>query len=133
MSFIASKRKPGKRRGPILLKQPAAIKTSKKDLLMKRKSKPKKIAQSVFEQLGFSGEESRAATIKADMLADILKIVSQREYSQADVARIWGKPHSRANEILRGKLHLVSVETIIDLLDKLGADVKVSVHMRNAS
>lgn len=101
---------------------------------MKRKTKAQKAEQqNVFEQLGFSGEESRTATIKADMLADILNIVSKREYSQADVARIWGKPHSRANEILRGKLHLVSVETMIDLLDKLGADVKVSVHMRNAS
>jgi len=133
MSSIASRKKPRKLRDSMSRKQPAVIRASKKASQMQRKTKAHKPeAKNVFEQLGFSPEESRVATIKADMLANILKIVGKHEYSQADVARIWGKPHARANEILRGKLHLVSVETMIDLLDRLGADVKVSIRMRDA-
>ena len=90
---------------------------------MKRKNEP----ASVFDQLGFSPEESRKAQLKVKLLGSILDIYRAKGYTQADVAALWKKPQPRVSEILTGKLHLVRIGTMIDLLESLGADIDVTV------
>ena len=131
MSSIASKRKPKKLRTTTSKKPQPGIKRSS-TALAKKKTASRKVPKSVFEQLGFSHEESLVAILKVDLLAEILEIYRAKNYTKGEVARIWGKPHSRVSEVLSGKLHLVSVETLIGLLEKLGAVVKVSVEMKEA-
>jgi len=91
---------------------------------VKRKNKE---PPSVFDQLGFSPEESRKAQLKVKLLGSILDIYRAKGYTQADVAALWKKPQPRVSEILTGKLHLVRVGTLIDLLESLGADIDVRV------
>jgi predicted XRE-type DNA-binding protein len=85
-------------------------------------------AANVFEQLGFSPEQSAREVIKADLYVAILKLVRERGLSPGDVGAILGKPHSRVSELLNGKLNLMSIDTLVEYLDKLGAVVKVSVR-----
>jgi predicted XRE-type DNA-binding protein len=87
---------------------------------------------NVFAQLGFSPEESQVAMLKVELLAKILEIYRSSNHTKTDIARIWGKPHSRVSEILSGKLHLVGVETLIGLLEKMGAVVRITVEMKAA-
>ena len=74
----------------------------------------------MFDQLGFSPEESRKAQLKVKLLGSILDIYRSKGYTQAEVAALWNKPPSRVSEILTGKLHLVRIGTLIDLLESLG-------------
>jgi len=78
----------------------------------------------VFDQLGFSPEESRKAQLKVKLLGSILDIYRSKGYTQAEVAALWNKPQSRVSEILTGKLHLVRIGTLIDLLESPGADIR---------
>ena len=82
----------------------------------------------MFDQLGFSPEESRKAQLKVKLLGSILDIYRSKGYTQAEVAALWNKPPSRVSEILTGKLHLVRIGTLIDLLESLG-DLGVG-HLR---
>ena len=81
----------------------------------------------MFDQLGFSAEESRKAQLKVKLLGNILDIYRAKGYTQADVAALWKKPQPRVSEILTGKLYLVRIGTLIDLLESLGADIDVTV------
>ena len=82
----------------------------------------------MFDQLGFSPEESRKAQLKVKLLGSILDIYRSKGYTQSEVAALWNKPQSRVSEILTGKLHLVRIGTLIDLLESLG-DLGVG-HLR---
>ncbi len=124
MSSTVSKRKAARRQSPTSKKRPLVTKLSNKRSTVKGKSKE---PASVFDQLGFSPKESRKAQLKVKLLGSILDIYRSKGYTQVEVAALWNKPQSRVSEILTGKLHLVRIGTLIDLLESLGADIDVMV------
>lgn len=82
---------------------------------------------NVFADLGFSASESLVLSVKADLYTAILNIVRTRGLTQSQLAKLWGKPQPRVSEILTGKLNLVSIDTLIGLVEALGAKVSVDI------
>ena len=82
---------------------------------------------NVFEDLGFGPAESSVLSLKADLHAAILRVVRERKLTQAQLAVKWDKPQPRVSEILTGKLHLVSIDTMISLLGAIGVTVEIVV------
>ena len=93
------------------------------------KTKP---VSNVFEDIGFSPEESRVETLKAELYVQILRTVRERGLSQKELCRRWGKPQSRVSEVLNGKLNLVSIDTLVTYLTQLDATVRLTVDLCEA-
>ena len=68
--------------------------------------------------------------INADLLGEIRQLIADHGLSQIKVAKLWEQSQPRVSEIMRGRLSSVSIDKLIDYLDRLGADVKISVHKR---
>lgn len=90
---------------------------------MKKAKNKRTPSGNIFEDLGFSPEESRVLTLKAQLAALILRIVRQRQLTQKELGKIWGVPQPRVSEIISGKLSLVSIERLIEFLGVLGVEV----------
>lgn len=89
-----------------------------------KKSKPKhSMSGNVFRDIGFSPEESRVLTLKAQLAALIVQVVRERQLRQRELVKIWGVPQPRVSEVLTGKLSLVSIERLIEFLGVLGVDI----------
>ena len=96
---------------------------------MRPKSKLKLTPSSgnVFRDLGFSEEEAEHLVIRADLLIQIQKVVTARRLKQAQLAKLLQVSQPRISDLLRGRVHLFSIETLIDMLGRLGVQVRLVV------
>ncbi len=94
---------------------------------MPAKSKLKVTTSSgnVFRDRGFSAQEAEHLVIRADLLIQIQKVVTARRLKQAQLAKLLQVSQPRVSNLLRGRLHLFSIETLIDMLGRLGVEVRV--------
>lgn len=82
---------------------------------------------NVFRDLGFSEQESEHLILRADLLIQIQKVVTARRLTQAQLAKLLHVTQPRVSDLLRGRLHLFSIETLIDMLGRLGVQVRLVV------
>jgi predicted XRE-type DNA-binding protein len=78
---------------------------------------------NVFRDLGFPAQEADHLAIRADLLIQIQKVVTARRLTQARLAEVLHVSQPRVSDLLRGRLHLFSIETLIDMLGRLGLRV----------
>src|SRR3954471_23830730 len=93
----------------------------------KRKLKVTSSSGNVFRDLGFSKREAEHLIVRADLLIKIQKVVTARRLKQAQLAKLLQVSQPRVSDLLRGRLHLFSIETLIDMLARLGVQVRVVV------
>lgn len=93
---------------------------------MARRNKVKVTPSSgnVFLDLGFSEQEAEHL-VRADLLIQFLKIVTARHLTQAQLAKLLHVSQPRVSDLLRGRLHLFSLETLIDMLGRLEVQVRL--------
>jgi predicted XRE-type DNA-binding protein len=90
---------------------------------MKKPKSRRATSGNVFEELGFSPEESRVLTLKAQLAGLIARVTRERQLTQKELGKIWGVPQPRVSEVLTGKLAVVSIERLIEFLGVLGVEV----------
>jgi predicted XRE-type DNA-binding protein len=83
---------------------------------------------NVFRDLGFPREDAEHLLIRAHLLVQLQKAIASRGLKQAAAAKIFRVSQPRVSDLLRGRLHLFSTDTIIDMLIRLGARVRFVVE-----
>ena len=83
--------------------------------------------ESVFTQIGFSEEESKLLDRKTMLLAEITKIIRKRGYTQKQLSEILEQPQPRISELFNCKIQHISIEKLIDYLERLGAKVSLQI------
>jgi predicted XRE-type DNA-binding protein len=82
---------------------------------------------NVFRDLGFPREEAEHLIIRADLLLQLQKTIAGRGLKQSDIAKILRVSQPRISDLLRGRLHLFSTDTVIEMLIRLGVRVRFVV------
>jgi len=80
---------------------------------------------NVFRDVGFSRKEAEHLKVRADLLIDVNRAIARRGLTQAAAAKILGVHPPRVSDLMRGKIELFSIETLIDMLARLGLSVKI--------
>ena len=93
----------------------------------KNKVKATPSSGNVFRDLGFSPREAQHLVIRADLLIQIQKVVAARGLTQVQTAKLLRVSQPRVSDLLRGRLHLFSIEALIDFLGRLGVEVRFVV------
>lgn len=91
-----------------------------------------KKTKSVFYDLGFSKSESLALIFKADLYEKIIDVVRTRKISPRDLEKILNVPQPRVSELLNGKLSSVSIEKLLNYLEKLGVVASIAFKQSRA-
>jgi predicted XRE-type DNA-binding protein len=84
-------------------------------------------ASQTFCDLGFEKGEAQALAVKAHLLIAFHAAARLRCTTQAALSNLLGVTQPRVNSLLRGRLDLVSIDTLIEVLVKLEAVVAVEV------
>ena len=95
--------------------------------MVKTMKKSKTRATSVFEQIGFSRQESADLMRKSHLLDEVQSIVRSKGLSQKELTQLTGLGQSHVSELLGGRLSRFSIEKLISILEKLGATVEIKV------
>jgi len=85
---------------------------------------------NVFRDLGFSGEEAEYLKVRADLMLNLQKVITARRLKQTDVAQLLGVTQPRISDLMRGRINLFSIDTLIDMLARLGVRTTLVLQLR---
>ena len=85
---------------------------------------------NVFDDLGFSPEEALSLKIRTDCHSALMALVERHHYTQRDLQKILDQPQPRISELLNGKISTLSIEKLLEYLERLGAKPQLTVKTR---
>jgi predicted XRE-type DNA-binding protein len=85
---------------------------------------------NVFRDLGFSEADAENLRVRADLMISLSKLIERRGLTQAQAAKLLGVTQPRVSALLRGKIQLFSVDSLMAMLGRGGARVLVTVKLR---
>ena len=88
---------------------------------------------NVFRDLGFRREEAEHLLVRADLMIQVQKLIASRSLKQRAAAKLLGVTQPRVSDLLRGRIDLFSTDALIDMLARLGAQVRFTVKVRAAA
>ncbi len=80
---------------------------------------------NVFRDLGFSPEEAAVLQMRADLMAELRKVIKAKKLTQAKAAKLLGVSQSRVSDLVTGKWEKFSLEMLITLATRAGLHVTV--------
>ena len=83
--------------------------------------------KSVFDDLEFDENEAKNLKIRAMLMREIESEIKKKDLTQVEAAEILEISQPRLNNLLKGKIHLFTVDALINLLDKLGRHVTLTI------
>src|SRR5258708_7193145 len=86
---------------------PGSNKTRRRNMKARRNS----TARNVFEDLGFAPPQAMNLQLRATMMDIIIAEIENRGLTQARAAKVLGITQPRVSDLMRGKLHLFSIDT----------------------
>ena len=85
---------------------------------------------NVFRDLGFSANEAENLRVRSDLIIQLSKLLEERGLTQAQAAKLLGVTQPRVSDLIRGKIQLFSVDSLIEMLGQAGAQVSFVVKQR---
>ena len=85
---------------------------------------------NAFEATGFSPVEAEHLRIRADLMLEVERIIEGRGLTQAEAAKLLHVTQPRISDLMRGKIERFSIDTLVEMLSRAGADVTVKVRRR---
>jgi predicted XRE-type DNA-binding protein len=80
---------------------------------------------NVFVDLGFDPEEAAHLEIRSSLMFSIRKLIQDQGLTQAKAARLLGVTQPRISDLVRGRIDLFSIDSLVDMLARAGIKVAV--------
>jgi predicted XRE-type DNA-binding protein len=87
---------------------------------------------NVFQQLGFTAEESIALKMRAELHSQIVETIKKGNYTQVQLAEMFDTDQPRISNLMRGKIALFNLETLVTYADILGMKPQLKTAKRPA-
>ena len=82
---------------------------------------------NIFRDLGFKAEEAENLKLRAMLMVELEKHIREKGLTQKKAAERLGVTQPRISDLMRGKIDLFSVDTLITMLTHAGLRVDVKV------
>jgi predicted XRE-type DNA-binding protein len=90
---------------------------------------------NVFTDLGFSDDESEHLRLRSTLMIEVRKLIEERKLTQAEAAKLLGVTQPRISNLVRGRIDLFSIDTLVGMLARAGIhlDVVLSTVRKGAA
>jgi predicted XRE-type DNA-binding protein len=85
---------------------------------------------NVFADLGFPPEEAAHLLIRTDLMIQLSELIAERGLTQKAAAKALGVTQPRVSALVRGRVELFSIDTLVEMLARLGIAVTVKTKRR---
>jgi len=82
---------------------------------------------NVFRDLGFAPEEAEHLRLRSLLMIQVRKVIEAQGLTQKQAAALFGVTQPRVSDLVRGKIELFSIDTLVDMLAHAGAHVELVV------
>ena len=80
---------------------------------------------NVFADLGFDEAEAEHLRIRSSLMIQVSKLIDERKLTQAEAAKLFGVTQPRVSNLVRGRIDLFSIDTLVDMLARAGVHIEV--------
>ena len=91
------------------------------------KEKVTRSSGNVFRDLGFPSEEAEYLKIRSTLMIHLRKTIEAKGMKQAEAAKLLGVTQPRVSDLYKVKIHLFSIDSLVDMLAHAGVPVKLVV------
>ena len=91
-----------------------------------------KIQQStgnVFRDLGFGAKEAESLRLRAELMVEVSRLIQARKLTQRSAASLLGVTQPRISDLIRGKIDLFSIDTLVSMLARGGMRVQLRISV----
>ncbi len=85
---------------------------------------------NVFADLGFPPEEAAHLLIRSDLMGQLRALITERGLTQKAAAKVLGVTQPRVSDLVRGRIELFSIDTLVEMLTRLDVAVTVKTKRR---
>ena len=82
---------------------------------------------NVFRDVGFDSQEAEHLGIRSELMIQVRKLIEARGLTQAAAAKLFGVTQPRVSDLVRGRIGLFSIDTLVDMLAQAGIRVRVVI------
>lgn len=82
---------------------------------------------NVFADLGFEREEAEHLRIRSNLMIAVRRLIEDRSLTQAQAAELFGVTQPRISNLVRGRIDLFSIDTLVDMLARAGIKVELNL------
>jgi len=75
---------------------------------------------NVWDAIEDTPQQAASQRTKADLMMEIERIIQQRGMTQAEAANMLGVTQPRVSDLMRGKINLFSLDTLLDMATTAG-------------
>ena len=86
-----------------------------------------KANDDVLTDLGFAPAEAENLRIRSARMRALVSFIRESKLTQARVAKLLGITQPRVSDLMRGKIHLFSIDNLVVLLAAAGLRVDLKV------
>ena len=88
---------------------------------------------SVFDDLGFDTAEAANLKVRAALIRAVEEELAKKNLTQVQAAKLLGVSQPRISDLRRGKLHLFTIDVLVNMLTCLGKPVSIVIDNRIAA
>ncbi|SRR5258708_5289133 len=82
---------------------------------------------NVFRDLGFGAKEAESLRLRAELMVEVSRLIQTRKLTQRSAASLLGVTQPRISDLIRGKIDLFSIDTLVNMLARAGMRVQLQV------
>ena len=90
-------------------------------------------SKNVFRDLGFGAEEAENLRIRSALLIVLTEHITRAGMTQKDAAENLGVSQPRVSDLMRGKIDVFSIDTLIVMLSRIGIKTSIRVGKRKVA
>lgn len=85
-------------------------------------------SSNIFRDLGFRSEEAESLRIRSELMIQIRLLIERRKLTQKAAAKLLGVSQPRISDLVRGKIELFSIDTLVNMLARAKVKVRLQVQ-----
>ena len=85
---------------------------------------------NVFRDIGFPPAEAAHLLIRSDLMIAIRSLIAERGFTQARAARLFRVTQPRVSDLVRGRVELFTIDSLVQMLARAGVGVSVRLQRR---
>ena len=82
---------------------------------------------NVFRDLGFGLKEAESLRLRAELMVEVRRFIRTRKLTQRAAANLLGVTQPRVSDLIRGKIDLFSIDTLVNMLARGGLRVQLRI------
>ena len=83
---------------------------------------------SVWDAIENTPREAASMKVRSELMIKLQETLRRQKLTQVQAAKLLGVTQPRVSDLMRGKIELFSMETLIDMLTQVGVQVKVTTR-----